>query len=820
MPFRFPNGFLMTKDRNCISTRSSLSLPPISETMNRSVALFFVPFLLSVASFFNTASAQTSFPYDTRSDSISIEHYSIHSDLRDFTTFILKGKTQIIFKPLVNNITEIKLDLMGPTVDSVHDANGNLLSFTPAPLGFKVDLGTTFNIGDSTSISIFYHGATVQDPTFGGFYFNSAYAFNVGVSLDDIPHNYGKTWFPCFDNFTTRSTYDLFVNTLPAYDASCGGVFQSTIINPDLSETHHWKVNQRIPSYLISVAVSNYVFVNKTFTDYQNNPVPVKFAAHASDTTDIKNSFINLESAFDIFEDKFGPYHWDRVGYVLVPMTAGAMEHAMNIAFPQVIADGSLTYQSIMAHELSHHWWGNLVTCRTAEDMWINEGSAAYCEYVFKEEFTSRAAYEALIRNEHKELLRTCHMDDGGYWPLSGVPQEHTYGNTTYLKGADIIHTLRAYLGDTLFFDGLKELLDQNQFSDMDAIEYRDDLSAITGVNLTNFFADWIFQGGWPQVSIDSLSILQNGILYDVTIHLKQKLVGRTNYSNQIPVTLTLRDDDWNTFEKTIHSSGMNNTVTVTVAFPPTFGYLNRDELISHAVTATYSTFNTTGTKTLTHSNLTLQVQSITDSAFVVVEHNWAAPDPVIDWESGKLISSQRYWRIDGIWNAGFNTNATFRYSGQLTGGNAYLDHLLITGAEDSVILLYRPNRSVDWYEFPTYTKNIGNTTDKTGTLNATNLQKGEYAIALKGQNLTLNELNKGADVVLYPNPTTGFVTVETTVISDRIVVTDVLGKFVDQRLAPGTKTDFVTYSWKKGTYWITGYNQDRHVFHKLLVVQ
>jgi aminopeptidase N len=789
--------------------------------MNRIAAVPYLPIILVFCTgLLNLATAQTSFPYDTRSDSISIEHYNVHLDLRDFSTFILKGQTQVIFEPLVNNITEIKLDLLGLSVDSVHDASGNLLSFTPATLGFKVNLGETYNIGDSTSIEIFYHGTTVQDPTFGGFYFNSAYAYNVGVSLDDIPHNYGKTWFPCFDNFTTRSTYNLYVTTLPTHDAACGGVHQLTVTNPDLSKTHHWKVNQSIPSYLISVAVSNYTFVNDSFTDFQNNPVPVKLAAHASDTNAMKNSFINMESAFDIFEEKFGPYRWDRVGYVLVPMTAGAMEHAMNIAFPQAAADGSLGWQSVMAHELSHHWWGNLVTCRTAEDMWINEGSAVYCEYVFTENFSNRSAYEALVRNQHKNLLRTCHMEDGGYWPLSGVPQAHTYGSTTYSKGADIIHTLRAYLGDSLFFNGLSELLEQNKFSDIDAMEYRDDLSAITGVNLNNFFADWIFQGGWPHISIDSLSVAQNGIQYDVTIHLKQKLVGRTNYSNQVPVTLTLRDNNWNTFEQTIHSSGMNNSVTVTVPFVPSFGYLNRDELISHAVTANYATYNTTGTKNLSHSNLMLQIQNIADSAFVVVEHNWAAPDPVIDWESGKLISSQRYWRIDGIWNAGFNTNATFRYSGQLTGGNAYLDHLLITGAEDSIILLYRPNRSVDWAEFPTYTKTMGNTTDKTGTLNATNVQKGEYAIALKGVNLALNELAKENEVILYPNPATHLVSVETTLSTDRIVISDLLGRLVDQRLKPGTKTDFATDSWKKGSYWVTGYKQDKPVFHKLLVVQ
>ncbi len=788
--------------------------------MNRIAAAGFWAIVTFCAGLFNTTIAQTPFPYDTRSDSISIEHYNIHLDMRDFSTFVLKGSTQVIFEPLVNNISEIRLDLMGPAVDSVLDANGNQLSFTTVPLGFVVDLGQSYSTGDSITIEVFYHGTTVQDPTFGGFYFNASYAYNIGVSLDDIPHNYGKTWFPCFDDFITRSTYDLYVTTLPHHNASCGGVFVSTTVHPDLSETHHWKVNQTLPTYLVSVAVSSYVFVNDTFTNYQNDPVPVQLAALAPDTTNMKNSFTNLEEAFDIFENKFGPYRWDRVGYVLVPMTSGAMEHAMNIAFPRIAANGGLDWQSVMAHELSHHWWGNLVTCRTAEDMWINEGSAVYCEYVFTEEFNDRNAYEAAVRSEHKNLLRTCHIEDEGYWPLSGVPQEHTYGNTTYLKGADMIHTLRAYLGDSLFFNGLSELLEQNQFSDMDAIEYRDDLSAITGVNLDDFFADWIFQGGWPHVSIDSMTVVPNGLQYDVTVYLKQKLVGRTNYGNQIPVTLTLRDNDWNTFEQTIHSSGVNNTVTVTVPFPPTTGYLNRDELISHAVTGTYSTFNSTGTKSLGHANLTLQVQAITDSVYFVAEHNWAAPDPVQDIASGNMISPQRYWRIDGIWNSGFNTNATFRYNGQTSGANSYLDHLLITGSEDSVILLYRPNRSVDWYEFPTYTKAMGNPNDQSGSINATNLLKGEYAIALKGQHLALEEQAKAAEVSLYPNPTSGFVTIETTAELDRIVISDPVGRIVDQQLEPGLKTNLVTSSWEKGTYWVTGYNDGNLVFNKLLIVQ
>jgi len=763
--------------------------------------------------------AQTVFPHDTRSDSVDIKHYNIHLNLTDFSTYVLKGNTEVVFKPLVNGINFIDLDLLGLTVDSIKDAGGSPLTWSNHGLGFRVNLGTTYNIGDSTQIAIYYHGNAITDPTFGGFYWNSNYAFSIGISLEDIPHNYGKTWFPCFDNFTTRSTYDLYVTTQPVHNAVCGGVFQSTTINGDLTETHHWKVNQKIPTYLISAGAGNYVFVKTGYTNYLNDTIDVWLASLPGDTTDMKNSFINLEAAFDIYENKFGPYRWDRVGYMLESMNSGAMEHAMNIGYPALLADGSLTYQSIVVHELSHHWWGNLVTCRTAEDMWINEGSAVFCEHVFTEEFYGRDQYLANIRPDWKDLIRICHIDDGGYWPASGVPQNHTYGSTTYNKGALMIHSMRPYLGDSVFFDGLKQLLTDNMFSDIDAIEYRDELSAITGVSMNDYFDAWIFQGGWPHISIDSTKSTPSGPNYNVTVYLKQKLVGRTNYSAQVPVTLTLRDENWNTYEQTIYSSGANNTVTITVPFLPTIAFLNRDELITQAVTASYVKPTTTGTLLMSHANITLQIQSVTDSAYVVVEHHWAAPDPVMDWTKGFTISPQRFWRVDGIFTPGFTTNAAINYNGRTTGTTAYLDNLLITGTEDSLILLYRPNRATDWVEFTTYTKNMGSTTDKVGSINITGLQKGEYALALKGQTIGINE-NINQRIKIFPNPTDGWMTITGPDNFDTITITNMQGQIVYEKQIESTLININTNGWAKGNYTVTGLTQSKKSFSKKVIVK
>src|SRR5688500_14375916 len=127
-------------------------------------------FLIIVASFIlGKGYSQTVFQHDTRSDSIDIQHYNINLNITDFSTYVLKGSTDVIFKPLVNGINKIDLDLLALTVDSVKDSDGNPLTWSPQGNGFRVNLSSTYNIGDSTQVTVYYHGVPTTDPTFGGF---------------------------------------------------------------------------------------------------------------------------------------------------------------------------------------------------------------------------------------------------------------------------------------------------------------------------------------------------------------------------------------------------------------------------------------------------------------------------------------------------------------------------------------------------------------------------------------------------------------------------------------------------------------------------
>jgi aminopeptidase N len=134
------------------------------------------------------------------------------------------------------------------------------------------------------------------------------------------------------------------------------------------------------------------------------------------------------------FENYYGPYVWNRVGYCLVPFNSGAMEHATNIAYPQA-ATGIAYEVDLMAHELSHHWWGDLMTCETQEDMWLNEGMANYSEKLFLEWTYGYGKYLAEVKSEHDDIVKYIHLREKGFRAISGIPHEYTYGDHVYKKG-------------------------------------------------------------------------------------------------------------------------------------------------------------------------------------------------------------------------------------------------------------------------------------------------------------------------------------------------------------------------------------------------
>ncbi len=701
---------------------------------------------------------------DFRGDTVDIRSYRINLDLSDFTTKILYGDVTIGLKAKMNNVHSVRLDLLKLLVDTVI-VNGNNTPFTYNDSVLNINTIIALNTGDSFTVRVVYHGHPLQIAgDYGGFYWTNSYAFNIGDSYNSDPHNFGKVWFPCFDNFKERSLFEYFVSTKTTHKAFCNGLLLG-VTTSGIKKVWHWKLNQEIPSYLASVAVSDF----QTLLDTVNGMGGVKeiqLAARASDTTSLKNLFNHLHDAFHIQEGMWGEYVWDRVGYCIVPFTGGAIEHATNIAFSQYyLAVVPQQCETAMAHELSHHWFGDLVTCETAADMWLNEGWARYNEKLFIERFYGDSAYQSLMKINHEDILHTAHVADGSYLPISGVPPQYTFGKTVYDKAADAIHTLRSYMGDALFFSCVKSYLTAYSGQTANTAQMRDYLSTCSGINLTDFFADWIYAPGFPHFSIES-SVVQS-TLVDTTVNLviRQQLNHAPHYYNNVPVTVSYFDAQWNRIDEVVMVSGQctfhNRSFTT---FTPVYVALDFDGKLQDAITDAWKVISNIGTYDFGTAKMILTATANVDSSLVRVEHNWVRPEPMQTKIAGLHLHDKRYWTVDGIFNAGFKASARIDYNGT----DATLDGSFFINNEDSLVVMYRPNSTTEWAIADSFAINTaGSNTNKIGSATINNLQKGQYCLAIWKASIadtttafvdcvynSVKEISSNTTFQIFPNPT------------------------------------------------------------------
>lgn len=649
---------------------------------------------------------------------------------------VIQGACTITATPR-EDATELPLHLLALTVDSVTHAEGNL-SFTHVGELLTISPPPT-PPGDTLVFIVHYHGDPVTDPSgFGGFYTTNPYTYNLGVAFQSVPHSYGRAWFPCVDNFTERSSYEFLVKTNGGRTAWCNGELLATIALGGDTTLFHWLHQETIPAYLASVAASTYTAARDTFTSITGDRIPVALIARPQDTTALKSSFLNLHAAFDAFEQRFGAYRWNKVGYVLT--TQGAMEHSTSIHYPASIADGTLAFEAIMAHELAHQWFGDLVTCERAEEMYINEGGAEYLSFLLLEAVYGRDRYMSEVRRNHRAMVQGAHRIDEGWWALADVPQEWTYGEHSYNKGADMWHGLRGVMGDSAFFNGLRSFLDSFAFQPVNTDLLEAHLSAFTGTDLGPFFDAQVRQGGWAAFEVDSIDVQPSGNAFAVTVHVEQKQRGPAAPHQEVPMPVTLYSADgsrWSAPEPLLLGAG-TTTTTLSAPFAPAWVVLNDAEGLTQAVTVASDTLLATGNTFYANADLRITVNSMPTPTPVRIEEYWVAADAEADLPYACLVSPDRWWRILGTMPADAVLSGRILYDGR-TQLNSCTDPLLMqdigasTFREDSLVLLYRPDAGWPWTEHPDHTVNVvSNPTDRQGRIDFNGLRAGDYTLGWK----------------------------------------------------------------------------------------
>ncbi len=688
-----------------------------------------------------------------RIDSIDVLHYNLNLKFQNFSAKKMSGVAYLTCQSKFFGLNRFLLDLQKLKVDSIL-LNYKSVSFSTSDSTILVQTETTLNANDTFNLQVYYAGSPVTDPRWGGFFFSGNYAYNMGVGMGSSPPNFGRCWFPCLDNFVDRATYEFHITTDSGFMAVCSGLQWPATNNPDGSITWNWHLSQSIPTYIANVAISKYVLINSSYVGLQRN-IPITLAVNPADSAKAISSFVRLANAMKCFEDKFGPYLFDRVGFVGVPFNSGAMEHACNISYPLYAVDGASTYETLMAHELSHHWWGNLVTTRTASDMWLNEGWASYCEALFLECVYGINDYNTKIESELFDALRNAAVRDQGYKSVSGVPLAQTYGTHVYTKGGLMVHNLRLLMGDANFFAACKSYLNLYKFKDVSSNDLKNEFQKFTSTDLTSFFNSFIFDKGHLDAQFSSALATDGKFLVRGNIMSRYK----SNFSDKLVLHCGVyaKDGTKKVYPYTVSAPKSAGPIEFAIPNIDTnkvaFVVLNENSGMALGSISEQKWLKTNGVNNFSKVQFTATVLANGDSSLLHVQHHYARP-----WiaenqlPKNVIVSSERYWEIKGILTNEFKATAFFNYDGTL---NTRLDNELITFSEDSLVLLYRPS-SMDAFEIESdLTFQTGpSKTDKVGRFWVNNLKKGEYVFGYKDASAGINpEININNTLLVFPNP-------------------------------------------------------------------
>ena len=728
-----------------------------------------------------------------RSDSIHVAHYDIALFIDPYGHTI-SGTTTLQVVPKMANLSHINLDLRNMTIDSIM-VEQSLASYSYVGDLLSISAGT-YTLGDTMEIAVSYHGEPYGN-SWGGFTFSSNYTFNIGVSMYEQPHCFGRVWFPCIDEFTDKSTYTFHIATYPYHNAVCGGLYMGESDGDYGTKVWHWQLDQPIPTYLASVATGAYQLYADTFHGMEAD-IPITIYSPATYYNNIPATFVRLKEITANFEHYYGPLRFPRIGYVLVNFNSGAMEHATNIALPQVAVDGSTNYESTIAHELSHSWFGNLITCEKAEEMWINEGFASYSEAITDEGVYSRDKYTETINNQHFDVLKNLYSRDQGYYALNNIPQNHTYGMHAYDKGSIVVHTLRHYMGDSLFFGGIQAMLNQYSFQNMNSTQVFDFLSNYSGINLNGFYEGWINQPGFLHFSIDSI-VAEGGNQY--AVYLRQRLFHAEHYADDNRLNLTFFSADGQRYDYPhAQFSGANGIVHVNIPFTPLFGVVDYNNEVCDATIDYNHCFTYSSGKNFSYANVTANITALQDTVRMRVEYNLVHADPFKVQPDPSYRLNSRYWRIE---YTGSQVQGTLKFN--YNGNTNQPEYELLQGVTpNDLALFYRRDCADDWHSIP-FTR----TGQTSGTITTESLMPGEYTFGVPGSDVSIQEKPQN-NIQIYPNPAHDRLTIRSEQDIDSILIFDLSGREVLRQNLNDKNTTLNIKTLSSGTYFIQIFNKGK----------
>ncbi|MCX6826284.1 MAG: M1 family metallopeptidase, partial [candidate division Zixibacteria bacterium] len=396
---------------------------------------------------------------------------------------MLHGDVMIVAQSLIDDLDTVQIDFDSTmAVDSIITEGGSL-NYTVSRYGITIALDKSYPRNLPFSFWIHYHGHPASGG-FQGFAFDTRNGFPVVSSLSE-PY-LAHTWWPCKDRPDDKAdSLDIFITCDTAFFCASNGQLVDTSRNGDGTWTFNYQVRYPITTYLFSVAISNYT-VWKDWYHYGSSDSMVIINHVYPDQDTYSRTHWNITPyAIGVFAGLFGQYPFltEKYGHANFEW-AGGMEHQTVTSMTGTSFGFS---EPVVIHELSHQWWGDMITCNNWHDIWLNEGFASYSEALYYEVKQGEAFYHTYMAGMNFTGGGTIYIyDTTNVWNI--------FGNIVYDKAAWMLHMLRHIVGDSTFFDILHTYYNSPyKYRDITSDQFINLCETVSGKELDYFFNEWLY---------------------------------------------------------------------------------------------------------------------------------------------------------------------------------------------------------------------------------------------------------------------------------------------------------------------------------------
>lgn len=443
----------------------------------------------------------------------------IHTKLEvsfDFDKQYVFGKATLDLTPYFYPTQTVVLDAKGFDIHKVELKNGTALTYDYKDDLLTIQLDKEYQPKEKYTLYIEYT-AKPNERTIGGSAAitqdKGLYFINPKGETPDKPTQIwtqGETesnsaWFPTIDKPNERCTQEITVTIREDFETLSNGVLKSSKSNGDGTRSDYWVMDMPHAPYLFMLAIGDFAVVKEEWRGKE-----VAYYVEKEYEQYAKRIFPYTLEMLDFYSDLYGyDYPWQKYSQVVVrDYVSGAMENTTGVIFGEFMQGtereliDEKNNERIVAHELVHHWFGDLVTCESWANLPMNESFANYGEYLWMEKKHGKEEGDYHLMNELNGYLAQARtsMHDLIYFDYKD--KEQTFDAHSYNKGGCILHSLRNYVGDDAFFAALQHYLKTNEFTAVEAHDLRLSFEEITGQDLNWFFNQWFFETGHPELAV------------------------------------------------------------------------------------------------------------------------------------------------------------------------------------------------------------------------------------------------------------------------------------------------------------------------------